>query len=202
VIRPAEPSAPRSTPSYSRCATAHGALHAEPAARGLLLQGAGDERGKDCLFPLFPFRPSSRSSRCSCGIDDRGGFLFVRNRGRAPRLPPWPVPRRCRQTVLSAAAALRWPSRPSPTPESRRWSSKTSDSALKFLDLLFALHDQPHGDGLHAPRGESPPHLIPQQRRNLIADDPIQHAPRLLARPPDLHPHPARARTPRAPPSG
>src|SRR6266851_105978 len=45
---------------------------------------------------------------------------------------------------------------------------------------LFALHNQTQRHSLHAPRGQSPPHFVPQQRRNLIAHDAVQHAARLL----------------------
>ena len=50
----------------------------------------------------------------------------------------------------------------------------------KRADLPLPLHDQPHGHGLHAPSREAPPNLIPKQRRNLVAHQPVQNAPRLL----------------------
>ena len=47
-------------------------------------------------------------------------------------------------------------------------------------DLALALDDQPQRDRLHASRGKPAPHLVPQQRRDLVAHQPVQHAPRLL----------------------
>ena len=47
-------------------------------------------------------------------------------------------------------------------------------------DLAFPLHDHPQRHGLHAPGRKAAPHLIPQQRRNLVPHQAIQHATRLL----------------------
>ena len=51
---------------------------------------------------------------------------------------------------------------------------------LECADLALAFHDQAHCDGLHAAGGESAAHLVPQQRRNLVADQPVEHAACLL----------------------
>ena len=51
---------------------------------------------------------------------------------------------------------------------------------LERFDLAFALHDQSKGDGLHPSGRKSTANFIPQQRRNLVADQPVEHAPRLL----------------------
>ncbi len=51
-------------------------------------------------------------------------------------------------------------------------------------DLALALDDQAHGHRLHAPRGEAPGDLGPQQRREHEAHHPVEEAPRLLG----LHP--------------
>jgi hypothetical protein len=51
---------------------------------------------------------------------------------------------------------------------------------LKCVDLGLALHNQTHRNGLHTTRRKSSPHLVPKQRRYLIANQPIQHASRLL----------------------
>src|SRR6185503_2584745 len=47
-------------------------------------------------------------------------------------------------------------------------------------DLALALADDAHGDGLHAPGGEPAAHLLPQERRELVADQAVEHATRLL----------------------
>jgi len=48
------------------------------------------------------------------------------------------------------------------------------------LDLALAFDDQPQSDGLHAPGGKAATNLVPQQRRNLVAHDAVEHAPGLL----------------------
>src|SRR5579859_416132 len=45
---------------------------------------------------------------------------------------------------------------------------------------LLALHDQAQRHGLHATRGKPSPNLVPQQRRNFVAYDAVQHPARLL----------------------
>src|ERR1035438_2948226 len=47
-------------------------------------------------------------------------------------------------------------------------------------DLALALHNHAQRHRLHAARGEAPPHLIPEQRRNLVAHQPVEHAAHLL----------------------
>jgi hypothetical protein len=51
---------------------------------------------------------------------------------------------------------------------------------LERLDFAFAFHDQPQSDRLHASGGKAAANFIPQQRRNLIADQAVEHAPGLL----------------------
>src|SRR6202000_3228881 len=48
------------------------------------------------------------------------------------------------------------------------------------LDLAFTLDDQVQSDGLHTSRGKATPHLVPQKRRGLVADQAIKDATRLL----------------------
>src|SRR5207249_4278126 len=51
---------------------------------------------------------------------------------------------------------------------------------LESPDLPLAVHDHAEGDGLH-PSGRKPPaHLLPQQRADLVADQPVEDAPGLL----------------------
>ena len=42
------------------------------------------------------------------------------------------------------------------------------------------LDDQSQSHGLHAPGGETPADLVPKKRRNLVADQAVENAPRLL----------------------
>jgi hypothetical protein len=46
--------------------------------------------------------------------------------------------------------------------------------------LALALDDQAHGDGLHAPGREPRRDLLPEHRRHLVAEEPVEDAPRLL----------------------
>ena len=48
------------------------------------------------------------------------------------------------------------------------------------LDLALALADDPQGDRLHAPGRKAPPDLLPEQVRDLVADEPVDDAARLL----------------------
>ncbi len=48
------------------------------------------------------------------------------------------------------------------------------------LDFAFTVADELHRHRLHAPRGQPAPHFPPEQRAQLIADQAVEHAPRLL----------------------
>ena len=48
------------------------------------------------------------------------------------------------------------------------------------LDLALALDDQAQSDSLYASGGKSTPNFVPQQRRNLVSDQAVQYAARLL----------------------
>ena len=48
------------------------------------------------------------------------------------------------------------------------------------LDLALAVDDQPHRHALHAAGGQAAPDLAADQRAELVADQPIDDAPRLL----------------------
>ena len=48
------------------------------------------------------------------------------------------------------------------------------------LNLALAFDDHAQSDRLHAARRQPAAHLVPQQRRDLIADDAVEQAPRLL----------------------
>ena len=51
---------------------------------------------------------------------------------------------------------------------------------LKLLDFLFSVHHHARGDGLHAARGQAFLDLHPEQRADLVAHQPVEHAARLL----------------------
>src|SRR5207244_9896424 len=47
-------------------------------------------------------------------------------------------------------------------------------------DLALALADDADGDRLHAPRREPAAHLVPEERRELVANESVEDAPSLL----------------------
>src|SRR5207247_9555441 len=47
-------------------------------------------------------------------------------------------------------------------------------------DLALALADDADGDRLHAPRREHAAHLVPEERRELVAHESVEDAPSLL----------------------
>ena len=51
---------------------------------------------------------------------------------------------------------------------------------LERLDLALAFDDQAQRDGLHASGGKAAADFVPEQRRNLVADQAIEHAAGLL----------------------
>ena len=51
---------------------------------------------------------------------------------------------------------------------------------LERIDLALPITDQTHGHGLHAPCGQPFAYLAPEQRRELVADDAVEHTARLL----------------------
>ena len=48
------------------------------------------------------------------------------------------------------------------------------------FNLFFALADEAERDGLHASGRKAVLHLLPEQRRKIVADQPVEHSPRLL----------------------
>ncbi len=141
----------------------HGALHAEAQlARRVLLQFAGGERRGGVAAALFLVDRSDDPVGCFQGSANLFGvfavgdfdLLFALAHESARRTP--------------AACWRRG---------ARRWSST---HFLERLDLAFAFDNQAQRDGLHAPGRETAAHFIPQQRRNLISHEPVEHAAGLL----------------------
>ncbi len=141
----------------------HGALDAEAQlARGVLLQLAGGE-GRSraaAALPLF-----DRAHRPNGLLQRRADLLRLFGVGDLDLL-------------VAAADEVRV--------ERRRLGGRQVRVhgpvflLLEGLDLALAVHDQAQGDGLHAPGGEPAPHLVPQQRRDLIAHQAVEHAAGLL----------------------
>ena len=51
---------------------------------------------------------------------------------------------------------------------------------LEGVNLGLAVNYEPERDGLHSAGGKAAPHFLPQHGAELVADDAIQDAPRLL----------------------
>ncbi len=51
---------------------------------------------------------------------------------------------------------------------------------IERLDLAFAFYDEPHGYALHAAGGKAIAHLPPEEGRESVTYEAVQHAPRLL----------------------
>ena len=62
----------------------------------------------------------------------------------------------------------------------KRRFSRVETECTVYAASSLALHDHPQRHRLHPAGGETAPHFVPQQRRNLIAHQAVQHAARLL----------------------
>src|SRR3954464_6254159 len=51
---------------------------------------------------------------------------------------------------------------------------------LESLDLALALHDESESNGLHASGRDAAADLVPEQRRDLISDQAVEHTAGLL----------------------
>ena len=143
----------------------HGALHAEAQlARGFLLQGGGDER-RDRIALLL-----ARGH----DLDDVVGAC--RAAPTRESVASWLPSSGVSSLALDQARA-----------EHRRssWRSRSTSTVqysrlMEGADLALALHDHAQRHGLHAAGGETAAHFVPEQRRDLVAHQPVEHAARLL----------------------
>src|SRR2546428_7499211 len=141
----------------------HCAFHAEAQlAGGILLQLAGGERWGRIAAPFFAVnRPNQPVSFLHSGADFLR-FVTIRNLNFLFAL-------------AEKTSIERW----------RFAGCKMRINGPVFflferLDLALAFDNKPESDGLYATSRQTAAHLVPQQWRNLIADETIEHAPRLL----------------------
>ena len=148
---------------------------AELAAR-LLLQRRGHERRR-------------RAAAIRLLLDPADGERGALERARRARAPP-----------ASSSATTSPLSRPS-SPKSRPWATRWPSTATSFASnapgskrrddvpvgggderhpLALALDDEPRGDGLDAACREALRDLLPEHRRDLVAVEAVEDAPRLL----------------------
>ena len=145
-------------------------------------------------------KPSLRAASC-CSVEVVNGGAGLRLRSLLLHLRDAVGRRRRRSTWVAASVSVpstspflsgEVASLPSGTPASR--ARKGCVVALggeadvdapvldrvERADLALALDDQPERDRLHAAGRQARPDPPPQQRRDLVADQPVEHAPRLL----------------------
>ena len=89
--------------------------------------------------------------------------------------PSWAKSRPCATRLPSSAAR-----RASKEPGSKMPLDVPVAGGDEGAALALALDDEPHGDRLHAPGGEALHDLLPEHRRDLVAVEPVEDAPRLL----------------------
>src|SRR5256712_6093823 len=134
---------------------------AELPAR-LLLQGRGDERRHRA--------PAALAARDR--LDEEPGVLERRHE-RARRVP-------VRQRHLLAVDLLQ---RRDELGRELGGEPRVERPVLdrdERLDLALAVHDQPDGHRLHPPGREPTLDLVPEERGELVADETVEHAARLL----------------------
>ena len=130
--------------------------------RSLLLEGRGDEgrRGRALLFGFF----DARDRECA-GLQLVQNGLHILLAGKLALLRVAVVMGR-KAARLADAAEIH--------------IQRPVFLRLEGADLVFPVDDQTRGDRLHAAGRQTLADLPPQQRAELIADDAVEHAPRLL----------------------
>jgi len=141
----------------------HGLLgrEAEPA-RGLLLELARREGGQRVALRLLALDGAHREGRCLEPLDQFPGLGVACDLGLLPRDLDEPGLEGRRVGPL----------------EGRR--DRPVLLGREVADLLLALADDPHGDGLDAAGREPPLDLVPEDRADLVAHQPVEDAPGLL----------------------
>ena len=133
----------------------------EPA-RGLLLKLARREGRKRVALRLLALDGAHGEGRFLQGIDEPPGLLAVSDLGFLA----------CDLDELGLEGGRVGPL------EGRR--DRPVFLGLEAADLLLALADDPHGNGLDAARRESSLHLVPEDRADLVTHEPIEDAACLL----------------------
>ena len=130
--------------------------------RSLLLEGRGDEgrRGRALLFGFFDARDRERA-----GLQLVQNGLHILFAGKLALLRVAVVVGR-KAAGLADAAEIH--------------IQRPVFLRLEGTDLVFPVDDQARGDRLHAAGRQTLADLPPQQRAELIADDPVEHAAGLL----------------------
>src|SRR5690606_14406762 len=126
------------------------------ARRACLLERRGGEGRLGLALGRLFFHFSDDPRRCLSYRDDARGFLRIRwffDAGSRELAAPLRREERIERVV-------------------RLWN--------KCLDFTLALSEDAECRRLHAPRGEPVPHLFPDKAREVVADEPVEHAACLL----------------------
>src|ERR1700678_82679 len=141
----------------------HGALHTETQlARRILLQFAGRERRRGIAATFFLVDRSYQPVGLLQGraylfrVLAVGDFNLLFAFAQEPRVERWRL----------AGGEMR--------------VNRPIFFLLERLDLTFALDDQAESNGLHAPGRQAAAHFIPEQRRDLISYESVEHTAGLL----------------------
>jgi hypothetical protein len=159
--------------------------------RRLLLQARRDERRRRVAAPLLLLDLRDRPVDAGRGTERRQHLVD-------PRLvlePPALLSTFCPSTSTSRAVNGGGAS------PSRRASTVQYSSGVKARISRSRSQMMRTATGLHAPGREAAAHLLPQERRELVADEAVEHAARLLRLEAVLVELPRGSRAPRAPPS-
>ena len=156
---------------------AHGAAGVEAElARGFLLQRRRGERRRRIAAPLLAIdgEHASEPSASPEAPALRAALISVCSTSRAE---PAFTKLNCSTFVplYSMSFSGKRCSVCSPSPSSVQYSCGTN-----ARDLFFALADHAQRGALHAAGGEAAPHFLPEQRREIEADEIVERAPRLL----------------------
>ena len=135
--------------------------HAE-TARGLLLQCRGDERRRGAALLLAALHGIDGKVLALCQVDYCVDLVL------AVKLLLFPV------------AAIESGGKSAALTAAEMRVEQPVFLTDKVLYLLLAVNDHARCDRLHAPRGQAALDLFPQQRRQLVADDAVEYAARLL----------------------
>ncbi len=151
----------------------HRLARAEPQLAGrLLLQGGGLERGPGALLTLLALHLGDAVVGLAEPVDVRGGLGFGRQQHAL-------LVGRAGDPALGHAHEAGEERVVLPLRREACVDAPVLDRG-EVADLSLALDDHPQRHRLHAPGREPRLDPAPQQRRDLVADQPVEHAPRLL----------------------
>ncbi len=163
MINPTLPSPPTSSPLIQFLRHLHGLLDRKAQlAEGVLLKLGGDERRHGIALALFPRDLGDAVGRFLEVLADGHGVGLVGDLDLLAVLPG----EAGGEDGGNAAVETRY--------------DRPVLLGHEGLDLAVTLADQTQGHGLNPPGGKAAAHFVPEDGRDLVADQTVQNAPRLL----------------------